>query len=90
MKRQINVDVPLFHSNPKGDNYGPRDIKDIPAWDKQPDEYNASFSGFNLQLTVSPSGRDWHLRVAVPEHFQHKDFDVCDHISPSNPSVRDI
>lgn len=94
MKRFVNVDVPRFHANPKGDDYGPKDIKDVnkdvTPWDKQPDEYNATLGGFNLQLTISPGGRDWHLRVAVPEHFQHKDFDVCDHISLSNPSVRDI
>ena len=68
-------------ANPKGDDYGPQHEKEI---FRQPLIHYASICGFNIQLAFSDSGRDWHMRVVVPAHFDHSNLDVRDHISVSS------
>lgn len=79
--------------NPKGpDGYG-RVEHSVDAWVEewmgQEKVYDAKLGGFDIQLTVSPSGRDWHLWVDVPKHFRHPALSVCDHVSLYHKSFRD-
>ncbi|MCR4308352.1 MAG: hypothetical protein NUV80_07425 [Candidatus Berkelbacteria bacterium] len=82
--------------NPKGpDGYGPRKDFTWPPQREDPwmgpeEQFNAEIGGFNVQLTFSPSRRDWHMRVVVPEHFYHPDIDLHHHLSLSRAGVRDI
>lgn len=86
VKKQINIDIPRFQSNPKG----PDGYKHEAEIFKQPLIHYATVCGFNIQLAFSDSGRDWHMRVVVPGHFDHPNLDVRDHVSLCGPGIRDL
>jgi len=66
--------------NPKGpDGLRPKTTI-YEEWMGRPGYFTAILSDFVVHLEVTPSGRDWEMRVRVPTRFLHKDFKLSDHI----------